>query len=179
MSQEIEKPPSKLWLHELSDLLGWYQQNLCAAHLEDPRGHVLVFSLERFPHLIKLLRKDSDNEVSEPQKHVARIRSGQSRNGDYGGYDQERAQTLSWIPAMIARPTMIVEVVERTLWEKPGDTVYLKQFNKGGYPFKALVCRRVGKERLAPITCHPRSNGRVSKAYKIVWSPETAKTTTE
>ena len=171
MNSAPEKPPSRLWHTELCDLLHWYEGNLCAPQLIDPRGCRVVFSLERFPHLIKLLRKDSSKEVLEPQKQASAIRDGSKRNCDFGGYNTDRAQTLAWIPPIILRPSMIVEVVERTIWEKPGDTLYLKQFDKPGYRYKVLVCRTVGEKRLAPVTCHPKENARLSKAYRITWQP--------
>jgi hypothetical protein len=164
-----EAPPSKLWKYELADLLQWYEENLCHPELRDPRGFRIHFGPERFPHLIKLLKKGSSKEVEKPDKQTKAIRSKLKVYADYGGYDTERAQTLPWIIPMILRPTMILEVIEKTLWEKPGDTVYVKEFAKGGYTHKLLICRTVGPMRLAVVTCHPRSDFRVGKAYKVVW----------
>jgi hypothetical protein len=166
---EIERPPQKLWMHELYDMLCWYENNLCAAQLVDPRGAQHMFSPERFPHMIKLLKFNSEKEVDNPQQVVMAIRNREKRNSDFGGYDTERAQTLPWIIPTILRPTAILEVVERTLWEKPGDTLYLKEFEKKGYRHKVLVCRTVGQLRYVPVTCHPRSDGRIGKAYRVIW----------
>jgi hypothetical protein len=162
-------PPGRLWHQELCDLLGWYEENLCHADLIDPRGHRVIFSLERFPHCIKLLKNGSLDEVSKPQKVAIAIREGRAKNADFGGFDHERAETLTWIPEIIRSPTKILEVVERTIWEKPGDTLYVKRFNKRGYPYKVLVCRKVGNQLLAPVTSHPRDHDRYSKAYAVVW----------
>jgi len=165
----ISAPPQKLWKHELADIFAWYQTNLCEAELYDPRGHRLIFAPERFPHMIKLLIKGSDREVNAPQDVVKAIQNGTRGNADFGGYDAERAQTLTWIPQIIQQPSMILEVTEKTLWEKPGDTLYVKEFEKRGYRHKILVCRTVGEARLAPVTSHPRKGDRFSPSYTIVW----------
>lgn len=167
-----EKPPAKIWKYELRDLLRWYEENLCAPELVDPRGFRVVFSIERFPHLIKLLRRGSNKEVNKPMKHSIAIRDGETGNAYYGGYDTHRAQTLPWIVPTILRPTMILEVAEGSIWEKPGDTVFVKEFAKDGYRHKLLVCRTVGHRRLAPVTCHPRSDFKVSKMYRVVWEEQ-------
>ncbi len=169
-----EEPPAKLWKHDLADILQWYEYNLCSQELIDPRGYRILFAPERFPHLIKLLKPGSEKEITEPQKHTNAIRCGNKCNADYGGYHAERAQTLTWIPAIILRPTMILEVTEKTIWEKPGDTVYVKEFDKKGYRHKLLVCRTLKHQRLAVVTSHPRDYFKIGKGYKIVW-PETAK----
>lgn len=165
----VPKPPQRLWKHQLPELLDWYLRNLCEVELRDPRGKQLIFSPERFPHMIKLLRFGSTSEVNHPQKIVRAILEGTKSNPDFGGYDTERAQTLTWIPSIVREPSMILEVVEKTIWEKPGDTIFVKEFDKNGYRHKILVCRTAGNSRLAPITSHPRANSRFSSAYKIVW----------
>jgi hypothetical protein len=169
----IEEAPNRIWLHELSEILNWYEQNLCAHKLTDPRGHSVGFSLERFPHLIKLLNKNSTREVEKPQKQALAIRDGRKNNRDFGGYDAERVQTLSWISAMILRPTRILELTAQPLvgQEKPGDTLYVKEFRNTGrkYRYKILVCRRVGAKLLVPVTCHPREHDRYPKQYRQVY----------
>jgi hypothetical protein len=165
----IEAPPGKIWLHDLREMLAWYCQNLCSVDLRDPRGHRVLFAPERFPHLIKLRQKDSSKGVNKPKKVVEQIRYGIKSNDDFGGYEAHRAQTLSWLPPIIQRPTAIIEVTRLFKEEKPGDTLYIKQFDKDGYKFKILVCRRVGESVLVPITCHPRTDNRFGEGYKIVW----------
>jgi len=140
----LEAPPPKIWLTDLREMLLWYEENLCKPDFRDPRGHRVLFSPERFPHLIKLLRKDSSQEVKEPKKVVQAIRNGIKSNVDFGGYDAERFRGLSWMPAIIRRPTKILEVVQ-DLFTKPGDTLYLKEFDKRGYRFKVLVVEESGQ----------------------------------
>jgi hypothetical protein len=159
-----EVPPPRLDLIEVGDLLSWYERNLCSQKIIDPRGHEIRFNPERFPHLIKLLEPNSTAEVKKPQKEVDLIRAGKKTNADFGGFDKERAATLTWIPAMVLRPTQIKEL--RELY-KPGDNQYIKEFNKWGYKYKVLICRRVGEKLLVPVTCHPKE--KISKGGLVVW----------
>ena len=168
----LEHPPQRIWLHELCEILAWYEQNLCNAELRDPRGHVVRFSTERFPHLIKLEPKDG-GVLRKAQRQVLAIKNGIKCNADFGGYSEERVQTLPWIIAAIKRPTQILELSSQPVVgeQKAGDTLYVKEFQRAGpkYRFKILVCRRVGKGLLVPITCHPRDHNRFPANYKQVW----------
>jgi hypothetical protein len=163
------RPPAKLWKPDLRDILFRYEENLCNADLIDPRGMRVKFAPERFPHLIKLMDAASGQEVRKPQKEVEAIRNGLKGNADFGGYDIERAKTLPWILPLISEPSSILEVAEPTLWEKPGDTLIVKEFEKPGYRKKVLVCRRVASGLLVPITSHPLNKDRFGKSYKVVW----------
>jgi hypothetical protein len=171
----IETAPERIWLHQLRDMLEWYERNICAVEMRDPRGHVVRFSPERFPHLIKLLQKDSTREVNNPGKQVNAIRSGAKENRDFGGYEAERFQTLTWTAAIIARPTRILELMAPPLVGKPkaGDTIYVKEFRgdtHGKYRFKILICKRVGPVLLVPVTCHPQPHDNYSpKVYRQVY----------
>src|ERR1035437_828781 len=172
--QVIETAPARIWLHDLREMLAWYEQNLCEVEFRDPRGHRIVFTIDRFPHLIKLLQRNSNLEVAHPQKHALAIKRGAKKNQDYGGYEIERAQTLSWMAATIQRPTRILELIAPPLVEpkKAGDTIYIKQFDgtKRGYIFKILVCRRVGAALLVPVSCRPQNNDNYSpKQYRQVY----------
>jgi hypothetical protein len=167
----LEHPPERIWLHELRDILAWYDQNLCAAELRDPRGHLVRFSLERFPHFIKLESREG-RALKKPAKQVQAIRDGTKGNADFGGYAEDRVQTLPWVAAIIARPTKILELESQPLIgdHKAGDTLYVKEFQRVGpkYRFKVLVCKRVGNTVLVPITCHPRTHDRYPD-YRQVW----------
>jgi hypothetical protein len=169
-----EIAPNRIWLHELVDLLSWYEANLCAVGARDPRDSFVKFSPDRFPHLIKLRRKGSEQEVNKPQKQVIAIRNGEKSNADFGGYDCERAQTFPWIPPAILRPTKILELIAQPLIgeERSGDILYVKEFDntQRRYRFKIVVCRRVGPNLLVPVTCHPRDHGRYSPLlYRQIW----------
>ena len=127
-----ELAPDRIWLHQLADLLKWYEDNFCAVGVQDPLDNFVKFTPERFPHLIKLRKKGSEKEVDNPQKQVIAIRSGLKNNGDFGGYDTERAQTFPWLKCAIERPTKILELTAQPLIgrEKSGDVLYVKEFHK-------------------------------------------------
>lgn len=171
----IEAAPARIWLHELREMLEWYERNICSVEIRDPRGHVVRFSPERFPHLIKLLQPGSAREVNDPQKQVKAIRSGVKGNADFGGYEAERFQTLTWTHAIIERPTKILELTAQPLVGKPkgGDTLYIKEFRGDihrQYRFKILICRRINPNLLVAVTCHPQPHDNYSpKQYKQVY----------
>ena len=163
------RPPQKLWKPQLKDILAWYEENLCGVVLYDPRGKQIKFAPERFPHFIKLLDSITRSDVKRSQKEVEAIRAGTKGNADYGGYDVERARTLTWIPSMIQEPSQILEVAEPELWAKVGDTLIVKEFDKVGYRRKILVCRTINEHLLVPITSHPSDKKSLGKAYKQIW----------
>lgn len=168
-----ECPPDRIWLYQLCDLLAWYEQNLCAVQLEDPRHQFVKFGIERFPHSIHLLKRNSRKEIDQPQKQALAIKNGTKTNADFGGYDAERAQTLPWIVPAILRPTRILKLIGQQLVgeEKAGDTIYVKEFHPTGrkYRFKVMVCRTVGAKLLVPVTSHPRDHDRYGKHYQQIW----------
>ena len=170
----IEVAPARIWLHDLREMLAWYEKNLCEPEFLDPRGHRVQVTPERFPHCIQLLQKNSTFEVNNPQKHVLAIKEGTASNEDFGGYDTERAQTLGWIPYVIQRPSRILELITQPLIgkKKAGDTLYIKRFcnTKSSPRYKRLVCRRVGPQLLLIITCHPDDHDNYSpKLYRQVY----------
>jgi hypothetical protein len=169
-----EIAPNRIWLHELSELLAWYEDNLCAVGARDPRDYFVKFTPERFPHLIKLRRKGSNKEVNHPLRQVTAIRNGQKGNADFGGYECERAQTFPWILPAIMRPTKILQLIAQPLigGEKSGDMLYVKEFDntQRAYRFKIVVCRSVGARLLVPVTCHPRDHARYPPTqYRQIW----------
>jgi hypothetical protein len=149
----VEKPPPKLLISELDDLLEWYEINLCTRTLNDPRGHQVRFDVGRFAYMIKL-RTTKGTKVKKPRRIAEGIKSGKYTNTDFGGFDAERAQTLSWIPAVVLRPTLIATNKNLLI---PGDELYVKEFDKSGYRYKVLYCKRVSNRLLVPVTSFPRS----------------------
>lgn len=148
-----ERPPLKLQIHGLAGLLAWYEKNLCGCTLRDPRGHEVKFDIGRFAYMIKL-KTLSGKKVRKPSKIAERIKSGKMTNADFGGFDEERAATLSWIPSIILRPTFIATNKNLLI---PGDELYLKELDKSGYKYKVLYCKRVSDRLLVPVTSFPRS----------------------
>jgi hypothetical protein len=92
-------------------------------------------------------------KVSKPGKVVEKIRCGKMTNKDFGGFDAERAQTLSWIPSIILRPTVIARNKSLLV---PGEELYVKQFDKQGYRYKVLYCKRMSPNLLVPVSSFPR-----------------------
>jgi hypothetical protein len=148
-----ESPPLKLQTFDLAELLAWYEQNLCACTLKDPRGHEVRFDTCRFAYMIKL-RSKTGKKVKKPSKTAEQIRARKLGNCDFGGFDAERAATLPWIPMIILRPTLIATNKNLLI---PGDELYVKELDKAGYRYKVLYCRRVSATLLVPVTSFPRS----------------------
>jgi len=160
----VEKAPARLLVHGLGELFRWYETNLCGRTLLDPRGHTVVFDPGRFPYLVKL-RNQRGGKVSKPLKVVNKIKCNQLSNEDFGGFDPERAQTLPWLIPMILRPTLIVANLHLYV---PGDESYIKEFDKEGYRYKTLVCRRISERPLVPVTSFPMSKLKLEKR-SVIW----------
>jgi hypothetical protein len=102
--------------------------------------------------MIKLRNKDR-TKIRKPSKIAEKIKKGELKNEDFGGFDAERAQTLSWISSIVLRPTLIATNKNLII---PGDELYVKEFDKSGYKYKVLYCRRVSSHLLVPVTSFPR-----------------------
>jgi hypothetical protein len=148
----IERPPLKLLISDLSELLDWFESNLCNPCLKDPRGHQVKFDCSRFAYMIKLLNAGGE-KVTKPARIADKIRNGKLSNADFSGFNGERAQTLSWIPSMILRPTLIARNKSLLV---PGEELYIKEFDKDGYRYKVLYCKRMSPNLLVPISSFPR-----------------------
>jgi hypothetical protein len=158
-------PPARVVATDLKELLALYDQ-LCASNIRDPRGHRVSFTPERFPHIIDLKEPNRRSDVRNPKKEVEKIRSGEKSNIDFGGYQKERAETLTWIQSTIRFPTMIV-VRNVMPGIYAGTELYYKEFDRFGSKLALLVCRRVGPELLVPVTWYPKDKG--PKSEEIVY----------
>lgn len=158
-------PPARVISTDLRELLAFYD-GLCTDDIRDPRGHRVLLSPERFPHLIDLKEPNGRDDVRNPQKEVVKIRSGERSNSHFGGFQGERAETLSWIRATVEFPTMIVV---RSLIKgiHAGKELYYKEFDRFGGKLTLLVCRRVGPELLVPVTWFPKDRG--PKAEEVIY----------
>jgi len=155
-------------------MLLWYEQNLCAPVFNDFRGHRVQFRPESFAHLIKLFQKGATIEITKPQKHIERIRNGQSTNAGFGGYEAYRFQRFRSLPLIIARPNVVLELIAQPVVGKrrTGDTLYIKEFLNvpASCKFEILVCRRVAQARLEVVTCHPQNHGNYSRSqYRQIY----------
>jgi hypothetical protein len=158
-------PPARVAHTDLRDLLEIYD-GLCGEELRDPRNHRVRLTPERFPHMINLKELDGKRDVRNPQKEVELIRSGKKTNDHFGGFENERAETLTWIRATIRFPTIIV-VRSVVPGIHPGTELYYKEFDQFGGKLALLVCRRVGPELLVPVTWFPKNKR--PKEHEIVY----------
>jgi hypothetical protein len=141
-------PPARLKGYSLAQLLAWYEENVCFTELIDPRGHRVAFDLSRFPYLVKLVNAQG-GKVKKPLRVAEKIKAGVLSEIDFGGYNPDRAETLSWFPCVITTPLSIRKNVCQNI---PGDEVYVRQVQKRGAKFKLLFCERVGSKLLVPVT---------------------------
>jgi hypothetical protein len=146
--QQLVHPPARLKGYSLALLLEWYESHLCIIEHFDPRGHQVAFTLSRFPYMVKLVDKQGA-KVKKPSRAAERIKAGEAGEEHFGGFNPDRAETLSWLPCIINTPLNIRKNVCANI---PGDEVYVRQVQKGGAKFKLLFCERMGSGLLVPVT---------------------------
>lgn len=159
-----ERPPDRIHIFDLKELLEWYEATLCSSLLVDPRRDCVRFETERLPYLIKLCNPDGSG-LRKPKREIEHIRSGRKTRKDYGSPDPDRASTLSWMHATITRPTMIVRNKHPHI---PGDEVYIKEFEKSGARFKEVVVLRF-RTVLVPVTSFLVYKARIDGPNDILW----------
>ena len=81
------------------------------------------------------------------EEEEAQIKATENGFADYG-IDQRRSQTLSWIPEIISRPHEIWEYADK----KTADEAFIREYDKPGSPFRALLLFRED-DHLLPVTC--------------------------
>src|SRR3954469_23361164 len=81
-----EKPPARIHIFDLKELLEWYEKVLCTNVLIDPRTDRVRFECERLLYLIKLRNKNG-SQVRKPKREIEHIRSGRKTQKDYGPPD--------------------------------------------------------------------------------------------
>ena len=67
----------------------------------------------------------------------------------FGGFNVDRAETLSWLSHIITSP---INIRKNVCLNIPGDEVYVRQMQKRGAKFKLLFCERMGSGLLVPVT---------------------------
>jgi hypothetical protein len=145
--------PALLKNYSLTQLIAWYEANLAAIDVLDPRGHQVVFDLSRFAYLIKLTNLDG-TKLSKPLQVVEKIKAGELSDKDFRPPDLDRAERLSWLPITVSEPLSIRKNDSRSI---PATDVYTKQFAQSGYlRFKLLYCMRMGESLLVPVTSFRR-----------------------
>jgi len=111
--------------------------------LIDPRGRKILIRKTNFPKFLNLKPK---NQNTQKKAHtiLEEIEGGTFRQEDYV-FEQERLQSLFWIPDVICKPDAIYKM-------KPGfgvvkaEEVYVKVYKKQnvGSPVKVVFTHRVG-----------------------------------
>jgi len=145
---QLVYPPARLRGYNLAQLLEWFETNLCIIEHLDPRGHQVAFDLSRFAYMIKLVNKQGQ-KVVKPLRAAERIKAAQLTEQDFGPFNSDRSETLSWLPCVVNTPLNIRQNVCVNI---PGDEVYVRQVQKQGAKFKLLFCERMGGGLLVPVT---------------------------
>ena len=140
--------PALLKNFTLLQLIEWYETNLAAPQIFDPRKHQVVFDLSRFAYLIKLNNPDG-TKLAKPLQSTEAIKAGKLTEEDFSEPDRDRAERLSWLPLVIKEPLSIRKNDSNLI---PADEVYTKQFAQSGLKFKLLYCTRMGDSLLVPVT---------------------------
>jgi hypothetical protein len=157
-------PPDLLPLNSIQELLQWYEQNLCAVMLQDPRGCRVRFRRETFIHLLQLKTKYGD-EPKNKRLTLDQIRSGRIQLVA-GRFDPQRTQELSWASAIATSPDVICEN-----WQAlgTGGEAYVKNFGSIEQPqYRVLICEVLGTVREA-ITVFPRARIGEKELLAQIW----------
>lgn len=145
MAYTITNPPESLSFSSLSELYEQYHSLFIDKEFRCPRGIQIVFLPRHFIHLVKLrkgMQTQFTFEVEEPL-----IKATTNGFGEYV-VNEKRSQTLSWIPEILSEPHEIWEYEQK----KTADEVFIREYDKPGSPFRALLLLRED-DHLLPITC--------------------------
>jgi len=168
--KQAEVAQRRLDTAELKDLVIWFETELCGKSIRDPRHNEVVFGLQHFAYLIKLRDKITGRKVNKPKRKAEAIKTGALTREHFGPIDEDRAQTLSWLRAIVERPTVISHNRQKHV---PGDEVFTKEFeNKkaSGYRYKSVVFRKVSNKTLEPVTSYRKKRLNV-KQCDVIWPP--------
>ena len=143
----VTRPPENLVFTSLADLHEQFQILFIGKQFQCPRGIPIVITEHHFFHLVKL-QKGSQTEFTV-ETEMPLIRDIKQGFGEYV-IDMSRAQRLSWIPEILREPHEIWEYSER----KTADEVVLREYDKSGSAFRAVLLRRE-QGHLKLITCMP------------------------
>ncbi len=141
---ELAAPPSVLTFESLADLYDQYQRLLVKRVHECPRGKRILFENYHFFHLVKL-RKGFQTAFKMATEQDAIL----AQKDGFGQFaiDRRRAEQLSWLPELIAKPDEIYEYDDK----KTADEVFIREYERSGSPFKVFLCMRED-EYLLPVT---------------------------
>jgi len=141
----ITKPPDGLTFSSLAELYEQFLALFVGKEFRCPRGSPIVITPHHFFHLVKLEKGTQTSFTVEVEGPL--MRATKQGFGEYR-INEKRAQTLSWIPEIIKEPHEIWEYETK----KTADEVFIREYDKSGSPYKALLLRRQD-EHLEPVTC--------------------------
>jgi len=163
---ELVAPPALLQFESMCDLYEQFQAVLVKGNHTCPRGKQIFFENYHFFHLVKLSKgpQTAFKMVTEQDAIIA-------QKDGFGGYqiDKRRAEQLSWLPDVIAKPDEIYEYEDK----KTADEVFIREYERSGSPFKILLCKRE-EDYLLPITSMTvkRPGIKEHRRGKKVWPKE-------
>jgi hypothetical protein len=142
----ITKPPESLTFTSLAELYEQFCELFVGKEFKCPRGTRIVIGREHFFHLTKLQKGQETRFYVETEEPLIR-----ATTIGFGPYtiNQKRAETLSWMPEILAEPQEIWEYLDT---KKTADEVFIREYDKSGSPFRTvLLVRESGI--LRPVTC--------------------------
>jgi len=145
MPLAITKPPESIAFTSLAMLYLQFHELFVGKVFRCPRGVPIIVAPHNFFHLVKLSKGTQTEfkiEVEEPL-----ILATKEAFGEYS-INEKRAQTLSWIPEILAEPHEIWEYETK----KTADEVFIREYDKSGSPFRTVLLLREG-DHLKPVTC--------------------------
>ena len=128
-------PPMGLTFESLCDLYEQYQRLLVTSEHTCPRGIRVQFEPYHFFHLVKL--RKGFQTAFKMLTEEAPILAQKDGFGDYE-IDKRRAEQLTWLPELIAKPHEIYEYENK----KTADEVFIREYQRSGSPFKVFLCKR-------------------------------------
>jgi hypothetical protein len=132
----------------------------------DPRGKSILIFKSNFPKLADLAHLTLSREVFSASKIVESIENGTFKLSDYEPQEQDRMQTLFWIPDVLADPDAIYRNGHTVV---AGDEVYVKVFDKPKPQVKMVFTmdKPAGKKiKTVPVTSFLTSRNRAIRMIK-------------
>jgi hypothetical protein len=135
--------PAHNYLTISDTLLKFRKEFLPLSPLIDPRGRKILIRETNFPKFLNLSHKDNDKQ-KRAHTIIEEIDAGEFLEAEYM-FEQERLQSLFWIPDVIQRPDAIY-MKKKGFGVVTAEEVYLKVYKKQnvGSPVKVVFTHRVG-----------------------------------
>lgn len=141
----ITKPPEVLTFGSLAELYEQFHDLFIGKEFRCPLEIPIIVSPHHFFHLVKLRKGVQTEFTLEVEEEL--IKAVFQGFGEYT-INEKRAQTLSWIPEILAEPHEIWEYEMK----KTADIVFIREYDKPGSPFRTVLLLRE-EDHLQPVTC--------------------------